>query len=292
MKEKTEIKYEHYERPDFPVYSSVQEGRKELVIVHYHPAMEFIKVISGSVRFLISDNYITCNCGDILFIPSSVVHGAGALTTDSAIRGVTFESTILDRIGVIGDIQKVFKASAKNCFIISPDASIYGELDEALSRIGSNYGDFSTAGKMLILSQLIMAGSLLIKHFELSKQAENPEIIRLMPVIDHIHHHYAEKIRIDELSSIIHVCDDRLIRLFNDATGKTPMEYVMSLRIENAIKLLSSTDESVARIAERSGFGSDTYMTRVFRKRLNMTPGAYRKQKSRNSVKSGVDIQL
>ena len=50
----------------------------------------------------------------------------------------------------------------------------------------------------------------------------------------------------------------------------------MNLRIEAAIKLLSSTDLSIADIAYQTGFGSATYMTRVFKKKLNTTPGKYR----------------
>ena len=83
-------------------------------------------------------------------------------------------------------------------------------------------------------------------------------------------------VQISELSEIIHVCDDRLIRLFKEVTGETPIEYIMNLRIEAAIKLLSTTDLSVADVAEKVGFGSDTYMTRVFKQKLNTTPGKYR----------------
>ena len=74
------------------------------------------------------------------------------------------------------------------------------------------------------------------------------------------------------------VCNDRLIRLFREVVGDTPVEYIMSLQIEAGIKLLSSTDMSIAEIAEKTGFSSDTYMTRVYRQKLNTTPGMYRRR--------------
>ena len=96
-------------------------------------------------------------------------------------------------------------------------------------------------------------------------------------MLAHIDEHYMDKIQISQLSDIIHVCDDRLIRLFKEVTGETPVEYVMNLRIEQGIKLLTSTDLPITEVAERTGFGSDTYMTRIFKKKLNTTPGKYRR---------------
>ena len=70
-------------------------------------------------------------------------------------------------------------------------------------------------------------------------------------MLAYVEAHYAEKIQISELSEIIHVCDDRLIRLFKEVTGETPIEYIMNLRIEAGIKLLSATEFSIVEIAEQ-----------------------------------------
>ena len=53
----------------------------------------------------------------------------------------------------------------------------------------------------------------------------------LVPVLDYIEKHYTEKIFISDLSSMIHVCDDKLTRLFKNATGLTPVEYIIQMRI-------------------------------------------------------------
>ena len=116
----------------------------------------------------------------------------------------------------------------------------------------------------------------LIQIFQLEISAHDKNYRKLRSVLAYIEEHFAKKIQISELSEIIHVCDDRLIRLFKDVTGETPIEYITKLRIEAGIKLLSSTDLSIAEVAERTGFGSDTYMTRVFKQKMNTTPGKYR----------------
>ena len=115
----------------------------------------------------------------------------------------------------------------------------------------------------------------LIQIFQLEISAHDKNYRKLRSVLAYIEEHFAKKIQISELSEIIHVCDDRLIRLFKEVTGVTPIEYIMNLRIEASIKLLSSTELSIADIAEQTGFGSATYMTRVFKQKFGRSPIEY-----------------
>ena len=87
--------------------------------------------------------------------------------------------------------------------------------------------------------------SCLIQLFSLEVSTHDRNYQKLRPVLAYVEAHYAEKIQIPELSEIIHVCDDRLIRLFKEVTGETPIEYIMNLRIEAGIKLLSATELSI-----------------------------------------------
>ena len=102
----------------------------------------------------------------------------------------------------------------------------------------------------------------------------------LAPVLDYIEKHYTEKIFVSELSSIIHVCDDKMTRLFKKVTGVTPKEYVINMRISHSIELLIATNLSLEEIAIASGFGSNSYMTRYFKQKLETTPGRYRAEKT------------
>ena len=107
----------------------------------------------------------------------------------------------------------------------------------------------------------------------------------LDPVLDYIEKHYTERIFISDLSRILHVCDDKLARLFKDITGVTPIEYVMNTRIAHSIDLLISTNLPLEEIAIRSGFGSNSYMTRCFKQKLNVTPGRCRAENKRRKEK-------
>ena len=65
------------------------------------------------------------------------------------------------------------------------------------------------------------------------------------------------------------------IRL-KDLTGKTPSEYVRSIRLEHASKLLVTTKQTVAEVMFHSGFTNKSYFFREFSKQYNMSPKDYR----------------
>ena len=160
--------------------------------------------------------------------------------------------------------------------MVTNQDEIQASLNDYIDHILEVYGSFHAGSKIQIVSYLLLFMSKLIQRFQLEESVHDRNYKKLRPVISYVEKHFAEKIQISELSEIIHVCDDRLIRLFKEVTGVTPIEYIMNLRIEASIKLLSSTELSIADIAEQTGFGSATYMTRVFKQKLNTTPGKYR----------------
>jgi transcriptional regulator GlxA family with amidase domain len=68
-----------------------------------------------------------------------------------------------------------------------------------------------------------------------------------------------------------------LTRHFRDSTGTTPLQWVLAARMDDARHLLEATDVSVDEVAERSGFGTALNLRTHFRRRLDTTPTAYRR---------------
>lgn len=269
-----EYKFERFSNPAFPVYLSVQSGRKTLAQIHYHTSVEIMQVMEGRVRLFADGTNRECEKGEIIFMPPSVVHEVVSLTEDAAIRGVVYEPSLTE----MADASMLFGAGRRIQYAVSSHEEGYPELCSCLERIQSFYGEDSISARMQIISGLLQLEAVLIRLFDLEENAASRDYQKLQPVLAYLHDHYSEKIRISRLSSLIHVCDDRLIRLFRDVTGETPVAYLTNLRIEACLRLLSSTDDSIASIAEQTGFGSDTYMTRVFKQKLGTTPGRYRKR--------------
>lgn len=67
-----------------------------------------------------------------------------------------------------------------------------------------------------------------------------------------------------------------LSRAFREAAGMTPIDFVESLRVEAARRMLETTEEPLKRVAARCGFGSTDSMRRVFLRRIGVGAADYR----------------
>ena len=67
-------------------------------------------------------------------------------------------------------------------------------------------------------------------------------------------------------------------RRFQKAVGMPPLEYVHALRLERAKQLLETTDETLDKLAERVGYEDATFFSRLFRRKVGLTPALYRRR--------------
>ena len=66
--------------------------------------------------------------------------------------------------------------------------------------------------------------------------------------------------------------------MFKNAMGKSFKQYITFLRLQEAEKLLLSSDKSITDIAVATGFSTSSYFTSTFKKHKGLTPKAFRKK--------------
>ena len=96
------------------------------------------------------------------------------------------------------------------------------------------------------------------------------EAVRLM------HDDLRARFDLPELAHRLHVSYTWFRRTFAQQTGLSPHQYLLQLRIAHARSLLAESNWSVKEIAVQSGFESEYYFCRVFKKKTGLTPGAWR----------------
>lgn len=82
--------------------------------------------------------------------------------------------------------------------------------------------------------------------------------------------------RLDELARIADLSTKQLQRLCRRTLGISPQQLVQRLRLEEAVRLATTTTWSMGEIAAECGFYDQASFTRQFRKVLGLTPSAYR----------------
>lgn len=89
---------------------------------------------------------------------------------------------------------------------------------------------------------------------------------------------YHKHITIEEYAKQHHMTPCWFIQNFKKITNVTPMQYIVSLRIANAMSLLDNTDDTIAQIATSVGYGDALYFSTLFRKHTGLSPSQYRKR--------------
>ena len=77
-------------------------------------------------------------------------------------------------------------------------------------------------------------------------------------------------------------------RRFRAATGLSPLDYVHALRIEEAKRMLETTDTAVDAIAAEVGYEDPAFFRRLFRRHVALTPAAYRRAFARPARATGL----
>ncbi len=86
------------------------------------------------------------------------------------------------------------------------------------------------------------------------------------------------KITIDDLCKKTSYSRAYLFKKFKQATGKTVMEYYLSLKIERAKQLIRENELSVKQIADKLYFDTPNYFSKTFKKKTGLTPLQYKKR--------------
>lgn len=89
--------------------------------------------------------------------------------------------------------------------------------------------------------------------------------------------HYNESIMIEDYAQSRGMSVSWFLRNFKQTTNTSPMQYVLNLRINNAVSLLESTNYNVTEIGAIVGYDNPLYFSRIFKKQKGVSPSDYRK---------------
>lgn len=115
------------------------------------------------------------------------------------------------------------------------------------------------------------------------------EIDKLSPVVEmamgYIQTHYSrKKLTLEEIADSVYISKSYLSHLFKRECNLSPKEYLTSLKLEAAKRLLES-GRKLSEISDIVGFHDDQHLSRVFRRKLNITPSGYRNSAKNDAKK-------
>ncbi len=256
--------------------------------LHTHDFAELVIVLEGTgIHFTSGDSY-QVNPGDVFFIEPGFAHGYRK-PRNLRLYNILFDLSLLEHtlvdIRSMPGYHSIFHIEPKyrethrfeTKLRLSPDQmvsvtklveKICRELTETCREQGSRAMAFA------YLIELIVT---LSRCYRTNNPAKYQEITRLAQVFSYMEQNRSRQLSLPELLEHTYMSYSTLNRAFRLATGCSPIEYHLRLRIKDACRLLENSPLPITEVAYQCGFEDSNYFSRQFRKILRMSPRSYRK---------------
>lgn len=268
------------------IYAYTETGDGMLISPRVHPSsVEILEVAFGEAEIRIGTEVVFAMAGDFVFVPPTLVFSVVSVGGSSSVRVVRFDSesflSVMDKIDT--ELLYMFYLQARTrVALFKPSHPLYAIFKGCLADVYDESLSRDVCHKLRMLADLYVIVTAVLRYYFAEKDEEGERaiyhnVLRLRPAIEYIAEHYSDKLYIELLSEMIDVSADYFTKMFRDSIGKTPVEYINSLRVNRAMQLLFETDLSMAEIADEIGFCNPNYFHKIFKQYIDMSPLAYRK---------------
>lgn len=156
-------------------------------------------------------------------------------------------------------------------------AGISAGIDLALALLEEDHGrDFALKVARYLVLFLKRSGGQ--AQFSTQLQAQLSPTPVIAKLLNWCHENLDGDMRVSALAKRVAMSERTFIRTFREDTGRTPAEFVMAVRLQEARRLLEETAIAPKVVAQRCGLGSTATMRRVFLRELGVAPAEYRQR--------------
>lgn len=227
--------------------------------MHNHNHYEIIYVLGGQCIMAIGDFEVALKIGDCILIDCNANHKF--YVNDS-------KGCKINQLEITADTTQM-----SNCYYKLSDCK---QVDNCLNNIIVFQNEKTFKSNSTHLIELEINKTLLIIDSLRSAQHENSIGKHVAKMIQYIKLNDYCDIDLCKFSKEIGISDRYMRKMFEKQVGVNPQEYLTSLRMEKAKKLLSYTKEAVALVAVESGYNTVQYFSKVFKQEIGLTPTEFR----------------
>ena len=139
--------------------------------------------------------------------------------------------------------------------------------------------EFLIQGYLYIIFGIIIEQRLYTENLKILDKNKN-KLSQLKKVLEYIELYYSTPITLQDLANKMNLNQKYFTKIFNQMTGKSPIQYLNYYRIEIACDMLLTTDLSITDICLNCGFNDLSYFIKTFKKEKNISPKKFRTNKS------------
>lgn len=251
--------------------------------LHWHEEIQFILTVKGEAMVQINEEKLAVKEGEGIFINSGCLHSAEDVSGDCVYICLNVSPHFLLPQELFSSyIYPYISATNLPYIFLNPREKWGKNILDSIMVIKKLINEISPFYEINITSLLTFIWQQLIRNgFQLEfSQAEVDKHMRMKEMLNWIHQHFAEKITLGDIAKAGRLSNSECCRYFKKILKTTPINYLIHYRIQKSLPLLQERDSNVTEVAFKVGFNSSSYFIEKFRKSMNMTPLAYKKNRN------------
>lgn len=244
--------------------------------LHRHEFVEIFYVVSGSAVHILNGQKIPINRGDVYIIKPSDYHCFKS--TDSIVNFIHRDICIS-----IDEYKEICAFLDLPSFeeILNSSATLHHKLDaDTITFLERTFNEFTldiNSKSYNRLCRSITTSILLFISNNNSQLTRTALPSWIQDILDLLRSPYLYKKSVSEITKDIPYTKQHICNTFKKYMGQSITEYFLYQRLNYAKYLLLSTTDSIASIADITGFNNTSFFYRSFKKQFNLTPSALRK---------------
>lgn len=247
--------------------------------LHWHDVLEINYIKSGCGHYIINGKTFEFRQGDILLINSNDLHCAYELR-DLVILVIEFDmSWFAGSLRYDPEILAPFKDMGIHFTnLLNRNSPYIGELRTLLESMQEEHEREQRSYVSMVHASLLRFLSCVNRHFRSDEASRcraeigSMQLEKMRRVIHAMEERLAHPWTLEELASSAYLSPSRFSDIFRRAVGTSPLEYLIQLRLEQALMLLETSPLKISDIAMECGFRSLSNFNHLFRKHFGMSP--------------------
>jgi len=180
-------------------------------------------------------------------------------------------------------LEEVFGADVKHARLRDLSAFTDADLNWLMERLHKELIRRKPSPLLVQSIAQAIAVHLARNYAELAKEPHSgsPSLpgFKLRQITDWMSEHMAEEFDLERLASQARLSKFHFNRLFKNATGVSPSQYHINLRMDAARRMLRETKKSIIAVAMDVGYSNPSHFAKLFRRETGLSPSDYRRQR-------------
>ena len=266
------------------LFSCLLERKEEEQNYHCHDFIEIVIILKGKGHFIINDEKVLVSEGNVLILNPGTYHRS---IPDSP-------HTLTECYLAFTDVD--FVNAPPNFFPFFHGQKMLGKLPERVKKeifqlccSIDRESQSRNPGRYFMLKAYLIQVICLLLRFDRQEEIADQHCLAgyefkspnkkyvVQQIMKYMENHYKEKISLDQIAENMYLSPFYISKLFKSETGDTPINYLISLRMEKAKELLDQNSTlSIQEAAAAVGYEDAYHLSKLFKKYYGLSPLYYK----------------